>query len=107
MERADDNRVMDENPYRSPETVGAGQPGEIALWLSRIVWFGLGGLGASATAMGLLMVGMAIYQATRAAGIEVLIVLGMGLGVCWMGIFLVWRAIKRFRRRTPAPSVTP
>ncbi|MDZ4780331.1 MAG: hypothetical protein SGJ19_08770 [Planctomycetia bacterium] len=102
MERCDDNRVMDENPYRSPETVGAGHPGEIALWFSRIVWFGLGGLGASATAMGLLILGMSILQSTRAAGVEVLIGFGFGLVVVWMGGFLVWRATKRFRRHDQA-----
>jgi hypothetical protein len=97
---------MDENPYRSPETAGAGQPGEIAVWLSRIVWFGLGVLGAGAAAMGLLIVGMAIHQSTRGVVNDVLFVFGIGLVICWMGAFLVWRAIKRFWRRPAALSET-
>jgi predicted tellurium resistance membrane protein TerC len=98
---------MDENPYQSPETAGAGQPGEIAVWLSRIVWFGLGVLGASAAAMGLLIVGMAIFQSTQRVTNDALFVLGIGLIICWMGAFLVWRAIKRFRRRGPARAAIP
>jgi len=91
---------MDENPYRSPVAAGAAQPGMIGRILSLVIWLGLGLLGLNTVVLGVAMVGAAAYRLTVAPGLEVLFIMTLGVITCWLGAFLVVRAIRRFRRRT-------
>lgn len=106
MERADDNRVMDENPYRSPETVGAGQPGFLVVVVKRVIWFCLALMGAMSAFWGAVAIAIAILESTRAPRALLFLVFGFGVLACWMGVFLIWRATKRFRRRDQAQIAT-
>jgi hypothetical protein len=85
---------MDENPYRSPVAAGAARPGIMGLVIARVVWLGLGVLGAGSS-----LLGLAILATAFAYGrLNDPLAFGVGSGMLWMGAFLVLRAIKRFRR---------